>query len=322
MSLRIIDGGANTPLAELVAGTLGVGLGRRVIGRFPDEEARVQLIDPVVGDDVFIIQPTSPPPDAHLMELLLLADSAIRGGAARVTAVVPYFGYARQDHNGGRPIAASVVARMMESVGISQVIAVDLHSRAVEMSFGVPVRHLSAVPLLAGCLGDMLPRESVIVAPDLGAAKLADRYATMLRLPVAFVRKERIGAADVKVHGVTGEVRGRTPVIVDDMVSTAGTIVAAAGACIEAGANESVVVAATHVLLVGTANERLQGLPLRSLFGTDSVAMPAITPACIERVSLAELLANEIADLHGGRGATEHHGTHTVGVKENTHVTR
>ncbi len=322
MSLKIIDGGANTPLAGLVAGTLRVGLSRRVIGRFPDEEAQVQLIDPVAGDDVFIIQPTSPPPDAHLMELLLLADSAIRGGAARVTAVVPYFGYARQDHNGGRPIAASVVARMIESAGISQLIAVDLHSRAVETSFGVPVRHISAVPLLAGRLGDLLPRESVIVAPDLGAVKLADRYARMLRLPLAFVRKERISVADVEVHGLIGEVAGRTPVIVDDMISTGGTIVAAAGACIEAGANGSMFIAATHVLLVGTANERLQHLSLRSLMGTDSVAMPAITPACMERVSLAELLANEIADLHKGRGAKENHRTHTVEVEEETRVSR
>jgi ribose-phosphate pyrophosphokinase len=301
MSLTIIDGGANTPLAEAIAGTLAAPLTRRIIGRFPDGEAQIQLIDPVADDDVVIIQPTGLPPDAHLIELLLLADAARRGGAAHVTAVIPYFGYARQDHDGGRPIAATLAARLIESAGVEAVIALDLHSRLVESSLRIPVRNVSAVQLLAERLRPLLPDDAVIVAPDLGAVKLAEHYAGTLELPVAFVRKERVTGAAVEAHGITGDVRGRTPVIVDDMISTGGTIVAAARACIGAGARADVFVSATHGLLVGDASARLQELPLRALFVTDSIVAPQAVPQCLERVTVAGLLAREIADVRYGR---------------------
>jgi ribose-phosphate pyrophosphokinase len=320
MNLKLIDGGANTPLSELVAGAVGVGLCKRVVGRFPDGEAQVQLLERVAGDDVFILQPTSAPPDERLMELLLLADAARRGGAVRVTVVIPYFGYARQDHDGGRPIAASLIPRMIEVAGVSQVIAIDLHSRSVDASFGVPVQHLTAVPLLVERLADVVPRDSVIVAPDLGATKLADRYASMLRLPVAFVRKERSSGTEVEVHGVTGDVRKRTAVIVDDMISTGGTIVAAAEACREAGANEDVFVAATHLLLAGDASERLERMRLRSLLGTDSIMAPGVAPSCTARVSLARMLADAIIETHGARMADGHNQKGLVELEEGSHV--
>jgi ribose-phosphate pyrophosphokinase len=300
VTLRLIDGGANTPLAALIASRLDLSLTRRTVGRFPDDEAHVQILDPVVDDDVFIIQPTSPPSDPHLVELLLLADAAKRGRAARITAVVPYFGYARQDHDGGRPIAAGVVAQLIALSGVNAIIAVDLHSGVVEASFDIPVRHLSAVPLLARRLREVAPLDSIVVAPDLGAARLADSYARALDLPVAVVRKSRLGGADVEIHGVVGDVRGRTPLIVDDMITTGGTISAAASACLDAGATAPAHVAATHVLLVGAASGRLQQLPLASLLGTDSVALPASAPATLTRVSIADLLAAEIVDLHAG----------------------
>lgn len=238
------------------------------------------------------------------MELLLLADAARHNGAARVVAVVPYFGYARQDHDDGRPLAAGLVPRMMELAGIDHVITIDLHSRSTEMAFRIPVRHLSAVPLLATRLRDVLPPQPVLVAPDLGAAKLVDRYAQILELPVAFVRKQRTSGTDVEVLGITGDVLGRSPVIVDDMISTAGTIVAAATACLEAGASGRPVFAVTHGLLVGPAIERLSQLGVQSVFVSDSVSLPATPPHWLERVQLGELLATEMRALPKDRSST------------------
>jgi ribose-phosphate pyrophosphokinase len=298
MTLRIIDGGANAALAEAVAQKLDAPLVNAIVARFPDLEANVQLLDSVAGADTFIVQPTGPPADAHLMELLLLADVGRRGGAASVTAVVPYFGYARQDHDCGRPLGSSLVAQMMESSGIDRVITVDLHSRAVEAAFDIPVSHLSAVPLLAERLRRVVPRASVVVAPDLGAVKLADRYARLLDVPVAFVRKERVSGSAVEARGVVGAVAGRTPIIVDDMISTGGTIVAAAEACEAAGAESRVYVAASHALLVGDAVQRLDRISIAALMTTDSVISTGPVPRYVERASIAGLLADEISRLH------------------------
>jgi ribose-phosphate pyrophosphokinase len=305
MRLCIIDGGANTPLAADVARALDVPLAKAIVARFPDLEANIQLLDSVADADVFIVQPTGPPADQRLMELLLLADAARRGGAASVAAVVPYFGYARQDHDGGRPIGAPLVAGMMEAAGIDRVITVDLHSPAVETAFDLPVSHLSAVPLLAERLGRVAPRGSIVVAPDLGAVKLADRYARLLDMPVAFVRKERMSGSAVEARGVVGPVAGRTPIIVDDMISTGGTIVAAAEACRGAGAARSAVyVAASHALLVGDAVDRLGQIPITALFTTDTVARSAAMPEYVTSASVAELLASEIARVENAAADT------------------
>jgi ribose-phosphate pyrophosphokinase len=299
MKLNIIDGGANTPLAVAIARILDVEPIRAVVARHPDLEANVQLLGSVAGDDLFIVQPTTPPADAHLMELLLLADAARQGRAARVTAVVPYFGYARQDHDCGRANGATLVAGLLEKSGIDGLVTVDLHSHAVETSARIPVSHLSSVAHLAERLRSIVPRESVVVAPDLGAVKLADRYARLLELPVAFVRKQRVSGSAVETGGIVGPVAGRTPIIVDDMISTGGTIVAAAEACIAAGAEATINVAASHGLFVGDAMKRLDSLSLRSLVTTDSVAAPAKMPGYVGHVTIAPLLAAEVARVHG-----------------------
>jgi ribose-phosphate pyrophosphokinase len=318
MNLTIIDGGAHPSLASLIAGALEVPLWQRVAGRFPDGEAQIEIREPVLGHDVFIVQPTGPRPDEHLVELLLLADAAKRLGAARITAVMPYFGYARQDHDEGRPIAASLMARAIELAGVDQVVVLDVHSRTVETSFEVPVRHLSAMPSLAERLKGIVPREAVVVAPDLGAVKLADRYARALELPVAFVRKERVSGLDVEVHGVTGDVRGRALVVVDDMISTAGTIVAAARACIDSGARAELYVAATHGLFVERSSERLRALPLKALLTSDSLPAPEVAPSLLERLPVAEVLASEIANLHGSEGPPAEEGNR----RQRTHRAR
>jgi ribose-phosphate pyrophosphokinase len=296
MSLRIIDGGANTPLATAVAAQLGVHLTERIVDRFPDGEAQVQLLGTVALGNVAIIQPTCAPGDEHLIELALLADAAKRQGASNVTAVIPYFGYARHDHDGGRAIAASAVVRIIESAGVDGAIVVDLHSRAVEAAFRIPVLCLTAVPLLSQRLAGVIPSRSVIVAPDLGAAGLADRYARALNLPVAFVRKQRVSGERVEVHGIVGDVHGRVPVIVDDMISTGTTVVAAAEACLDSGSAKELYVAASHGVFVAGAIERLSRLPLRTMFTTDSVPPMHGHPPAVQYATIADLIARAITE--------------------------
>jgi ribose-phosphate pyrophosphokinase len=303
MPLVLFSGSANLPLARAVAGKLGSRLGHRVLQRFPDGELHVALEEPVRGHDVYLIQPTSPPVDGHLLELFLLADACRRAGAAHVTAVVPYLGYARQDRRGrsGEPVGARVIADLIGAAGVGRVVAVDLHSAALEGFFSMPLEHLTAVPLLADAAKASVGEQAVVVAPDLGAVKLAERYARILNQPVATVHKVRVSGAEVSVRGVVGEVRGRAPLIVDDMISTGGTIEAAVGALLAAGCAPEITVAATHALLVGPAIERLRALPVRRFVVTDSVALPPDLPLPLEVAELGPLLAEAVDALHSGR---------------------
>ncbi|HTR21499.1 MAG TPA: ribose-phosphate diphosphokinase, partial [Gemmatimonadales bacterium] len=222
----LIAGSANPQLATAVSTAAGAPLARTAIHRFPDGELHVALGDSVRGQDVYLLQPTSPPVETHAFELMLLADAARRAGAARITGIVPYLGYARQDRRaGGREaLGARVMADLLGS-GLERVVAVDLHMPALEGFFSVPIEHLTALGVLVERLA--LPEvneRGVVVAPDLGAARLADRYARALELPVAMVLKTRLGGTEVVARGVTGDVRGRVPVIVDDMISTGATV--------------------------------------------------------------------------------------------------
>jgi ribose-phosphate pyrophosphokinase len=223
-----------------------------------------------------------------------------------VTAVVPYLAYARHDRRetGREPLGARLVADMIRVSGVDRLVAVDLHSPAVEGCFNIPVEHLSAMPLLAGHLARTATPGSVVVSPDLGAVKRAERYAAQLKLPVAVVNKYRTSGSQVQARSITGEVKGSAPILVDDMISTAGTIEAAVNALLEAGCARDITVVATHALLVGPAIERLHRLPIRRLLTTDSVPMPGRLPFPVEVVSIAPLLARSIELLrlgsHGG----------------------
>ncbi len=300
MAISIFSGGANEPLAQAVAAHLGVELGQRVLERFPDSELHVEIQQTVRGHDVYLIQPTSPPVDAHLMELLFLADACHRAGARRVTAIVPYFGYARQDRRGkGRePVGARIASDLFAAAHIAHAVAVDLHTPELEGFMGIPLEHLTAVPLLAAAVAPLLPADCVVVSPDLGGVKLAERYGRALGLPLAVVHKARLSGREVEVRGIVGEVAGRTPVIVDDMVSTAGTVAAAVRALMDAGAAPPATVVATHGLLVGEAVQRLAGVPIRQLFFSDSVGAAAHPGLPIQTVSIAPLLAEAIRRLH------------------------
>lgn len=303
----MLSGTANPALAEAVARELDLPLAEREASRFPDGEMHVEVHASVRGCDVYIVQPTGPPVEEHVLQLLLLADACRRAGSARVTAVMPYMGYARQDRRatGREPVGARVVADVLAAGGLHRVVAVDLHSTTLEGMFQVPLEHLTAIPLLAANLGRELPDNGVLVAPDLGATKLVERYARLLNLPVALVHKRRVSGAEVSVRGITGEVRDRAPLVVDDMITTGGTLEAASQAALDAGCRPEITVAATHGLFVGEALERLAPLPIRRIVTTDSVPAPAAARVRLERVSLAPLLADTISRLHGNRSLSD-----------------
>jgi ribose-phosphate pyrophosphokinase len=310
MTLSLFAGTANPRLAEALASALGVPLGRRMIERFADGELHVEIEESVRGHDVYLFQPTSSPVEEHLFELLFLADACRRAGADRLTAVVPYFGYARQDRRakGREPVGVRVVADIIGASAVERLVGVDLHSAAIEGVLPMPLEHLTAVPMLAESVrpdgvdgvDGVGGAAGVVVAPDLGATKLAEQYATLLDLPLAIVHKTRLSGDAVAVRRITGEVWDRAPLIVDDIISTGSTIEAAADAVLQAGARLEVTVVATHALLAGPARERLARLPLRRLVVTDSVRLPESLPLPHEVVSLAPLLATAIARLHGG----------------------
>ncbi len=307
MDLIVFGGSAHPALADAIAETLGGRPGRRALTRFPDSELHVEIQETVRGADVYIVQPTGPPVDQNLMELFFVADACRRAGAARVTAVVPYFGYARQDRraSGREAIGARLTADLLATAGLNRLVAVDLHSSALEGFFGLPLEHLSATALLANVLEGTLGRDAVIVAPDLGAVKLAERYADFLHLPIAIVHKTRLSGEAVRVRAVVGEVRGRTPIIVDDMISTGATIEAAAKALLDAGALPDLTVVATHALLVGNAIERLSALRLRRMVASDSVALPVRPALPIQVVSLGPMLAEAISRLNVGESLSD-----------------
>jgi ribose-phosphate pyrophosphokinase len=231
--------------------------------------------------------------EAHLLELWFLADACRRAGAAHLTAIVPYFGYARQDRraSGREAVGARLIADLFAASGLQRLVAVDLHSAALEGFFAIPVEHLSAVSLLAEAVRPLVA--------DLGAVKLAERYARSLHRPMAIVDKERLSGEEVRVRRVVGRVEGCPVLVADDMISTGGTVQAAIQALLAAGCAADVTVAASHGLFVGPVVERLRPLPVRRLLATDSVAAPAQLPCPVHGVSLAPLLAEAIRRLHG-----------------------
>jgi ribose-phosphate pyrophosphokinase len=304
MSLKILAGSANLALAQKIATKLGGQLAQRVLERFPDGELHIELQESVRGHDVYLIQPTCPPVDEHLFELLLMADACRRAGAVHLTAVIPYFGYARQDRraHGREPLSVRLIADLLATSGIQRVVAVDLHSQGVESAFAIPVEHVSAVPILAEAVRSSVPRNAVIVSPDLGAVKMAERYAKLLDLPVAIIHKTRISGAEVNVQRIVGDVRDKHVLVVDDMISTGGTLEKAIKALLEAGCLSSgIKVAASHGLLVGSAAERLGNLPIEKIYVSDSVPMPEQIPLPIQVSSLDWLLAETIRRLHNSQ---------------------
>lgn len=298
MAARVVPGSANRSLALTIAAALDTEVAPGELERFPDGELRPTVAE-LRGEDVYVVQPTGPAVNEHLVELLLSLDACRRAGAERLTAVVPYFGYARQDRRGraGEAVGARVVADALAAARADRLVVVDPHTVALEAMCAMPVEVLTAVPVLASSLGPSVSNATVVVAPDLGAVKLAERYSRLLgRHPVAVVRKTRTSGEAVEANELVGDVTGRSVVIVDDMISTGATIEAAIAVVLAHGGAEDLTVAATHGLLVAGAVPRMTAAGARRVLVTDTLAAPAVPS--VEVCSVAPLLADAIRRLH------------------------
>ena len=317
---KVFPGPGAPELAPSVAELLSGVMGDADFQSFPDGEVSVRLDESVRGCSVVLVHSTTPEPHLRLFETFAFADACRRAGADRVTAVLPYLAYARADarHGSREPLTARVVADLLQTAGIDHVLTVDAHSPQVEGFFAVPVDNLTAVPLLAEALAADLPDDAVVVAPDLGAARLASAYAERLGLTTAVLHKRRTSGAEVEITDLTGEVEDRRCVLVDDMISTGGTLVAAIESLAEAGSRSDVTVAATHGLLVDGAVDDLREAGVRRLLVTDSVAHVGGLPEPVTVVSLARLLAEAVRRRAAGASLTALESPRTAELQNTT----
>ncbi len=297
----IFSGNANRAFAAEVAADLGLTVADALVGSFSEGEVRVKINENVRGRDVFIIQPTCPPVNDHLMELLIMIDAIRRASSRRITAVIPYFGYARQDRKDQPrvPITAKLVANLITVAGADRVLTMDLHAGQIQGFFDIPLDHLFAVNVFVDYFTKQRPLEDlVVVSPDVGGIKMARAYAKRLKASLAMVDKRRISHMDTEVMDIMGEVKGKTALIVDDLVSTAGSLVQAARALKDAGAKE-VYAAISHPVLSGPAIERLATSELKELVVTNSIPLTAERHLPkIKVLSVAPLFAEAIHCIH------------------------
>lgn len=294
-SLMVFTGNANPRLAADVVRRLNISLGRATVGRFSDGEINVELLENVRGKDVFVLQPTCSPTNDSVMELLIMADALKRASAGRITAAIPYFGYARQDRrprSARVPITAKVIANMLQAAGVQRVLTVDLHSDQIQGFFDIPVDNIYATPILLGDIWKQHYQDLLVVSPDVGGVVRARALAKRIESDLAIIDKRRPKANVSEVMNIIGEVKGRTCVMLDDLVDTAGTLCKAAHALKEHGA-ERVLAYCTHAVLSGRAIARIDDSELDELVVTDTIPLRDDARACpkIRQISIAELLA-------------------------------
>jgi ribose-phosphate pyrophosphokinase len=293
----LFAGSAHPDLATAIAQRLGLTPGTCSVQRFPDGETTVQLLETVRRKEVLLVQPTSPPVNDHLVELLAFIDTCRRSSAARITAIIPYFGYARADKRHGRreTVTASMVTTLLQALGVDQVVTVDLHAPQIEGFFHVPVDNLTAEPTLCTALEAHLPAETVIVSPDAGRVKMATRYAQHLHMPVAVLHKQRQSGSQTAVTHLVGDVQDRPCLIIDDMIATGGTLAKSATALLDAGARPQIWVAATHGLLLEGARETLSHEAIQAVYVTDTMTQARHDDwPRLQVVSIAPLIAEAI----------------------------
>jgi ribose-phosphate pyrophosphokinase len=300
--LKVFSGSAHPHLAKEICEFLGVSLGQARLRRFPDTEVSFQIDENIRGTDVFIVQPTCAPVDEHLVELLIMVDAFRRSSASRITAVLPYYGYARQDRKDKPrvPISAKLVANVLSAAGTNRVLCMDLHKAQIQAFFDIPVDHLFAAPVIIDYLSRQDFPRLTIVAPDAGGAERARAYAKRLGAELAVIDKRRSDDGNAEVMNVIGEVGGRTCVIADDIIDTAGTIQKGAHALVEAGA-ERVLACAVHGVLSGPALDRIEKSPLEMLIVTNTIPVAdkrVKSGKTIVELSVARLLGQAIRSIH------------------------
>lgn len=299
--LKIFTGSANPALAEEMCGWLGIPLGKAKLRQFADGEIYLQIEENVRGTDVFVVQPTCTPVDRHLMELLLMIDALKRASAERITAVLPYYGYARQDRKDQPrvPISAKLVASMIERAGADRILALDLHAAQIQGFFDVPVDHLFAAPVMIEYFKPQEISHLTVVSPDAGGVERARAFAKRLKAPLAIIDKRREEVNVAEVMHIIGRVRGRNCLIVDDLIDTGGTLVKATEALLEKGAT-SVSACATHAVLSGPAVERIEKADLKEVVFTNSIPLSeaAKRSSKIRALPIGQLLATAVQSIH------------------------
>ena len=301
--LQLLSGSAHPELSQEIAESLNIELTKAQVTTFPDGETFVKIEENIRGSDLFIIQPTCPPTNHNLMELLIMVAAAKRASADRITVVIPFFGYARQDRKDESrvPITAKLVANLITASGVDRVLTMDLHAGQIQGFFDIPVDHLYAAPVLLEHIKQKQIEDLVIVSPDVGGIKMTHAYAKALEVNMAIVAKERLSATEVEAHSIIGKVKDSNVVLIDDMTETAGTLAAAARLLVEKGA-KSVRAGVSHAVLSELALNRLQESPITELICTNST--PMAKGDKVTTLTIAPLLAEAINRIHQGKSVS------------------
>ena len=303
--MKIFTGSAHPQLAADIAAYLGQDLADATVTTFPDGESFVKINDNIRGRDIFIVQPTCPPTNQNIMELLIMVDAARRASANRITAVIPFFGYARQDRKDQPrvPITAKLVANILVAAGVQRVLTMDLHAQQLQGFFDIPVDHLYALPVMVKHIRSMELSNLVVVSPDVGGVKMASAYAEALGAGLAIVVKRRRSATEVEPLHVIGDVEGKNVLIVDDITETAGTLTSAAKILKTLGVGD-IYAGVSHSVLTDLSIERLKDSDIKQLITTDSVPGSEDVEGRVKRLSIAELLGEGIRRIHQGESVS------------------
>lgn len=303
--MKIFSGTSNQPLAQAICRSIGIELGKCTVSAFPDGETFVKIEENVRGEDVFLVQSTSPPTNHHLMEMFIMIDALRRASASRITAVLPFYGYARQDRKDQPrvPITAKLVANLIVAAGASRVLTMDLHAQQIQGFFDIPVDHLYAAPVMYEYLRSKKLKNLVVVSPDVGGIKMAHAYSQVLGAGLAIVAKRRKSATEVESMTVIGEIKGRCVLMVDDLTETAGTLTTA-GALLKAKGAKQIIACVSHAILNELGISRLRKSVVDELITTDTVLRPAIDGVNITTLSVAGLLGEAIKRIHNNSSVT------------------